>query len=186
MEGDKARRSSAYGRIERQGFTVRGLGGGEEAGDSIFLLNGGREAAESADQRRIATVAFGARWVGAWSVREGKWSWKAGTVDEGEHLGAFNRPGEEGSVRGRRRNNWRWWGASMALDVSALKGGAERMGRGTISRRGGQAVRSTQLPWARRSWPAEGGGGYTDRRWQQLQLLREEEDEGGFGVYAFA
>jgi hypothetical protein len=45
----------------------------------------------------------------------------------------------------------------MAWAILALKGGAERMGRGTISRRGGQAVRSTQLPWAWRSRPEASG-----------------------------
>jgi hypothetical protein len=50
MEDDRARRSSACDRIGRQGFTVRGLGGGEEAVDSIFVLTGGREVAESAGQ----------------------------------------------------------------------------------------------------------------------------------------
>jgi hypothetical protein len=97
MEGDRARRSSACGRIGHWGFTVRGLGGGEEAGDSIFILTEGREAAESAGQRRTVAVAFGARWGGAWTAREGKWRWKAGTVDEGEHLSAFYRLVEEGS-----------------------------------------------------------------------------------------
>jgi hypothetical protein len=50
MEGDKAHRSSACGRIGRRDFTVRGLGGGEEAGDSVFILIEGREAVESAGQ----------------------------------------------------------------------------------------------------------------------------------------
>jgi hypothetical protein len=30
----------------------------------------------------------------------------------------------EGSSRGRQRDDWRWWGASMASVVSALKGGS--------------------------------------------------------------
>jgi hypothetical protein len=77
---------------------VRGLGGGEEAGDSIFILTGGREIAESIGQLWTATVAFGARWGGAWSAREGKWRWKASAVDEGEHLGAFYRVQEGGEV----------------------------------------------------------------------------------------
>jgi hypothetical protein len=97
MEGDRAHRSSTCGRIGRRGFTVRGLGGGEEGRDSIFVLTGGQEAAELADQRRTVAVAFGAPWAGAWSVREGKWRWRAGAVDKGEHLGAFYRPVEEGS-----------------------------------------------------------------------------------------
>jgi hypothetical protein len=104
MEGDRAHRSSACGRIGHRGFAVRGLGGGEEAGDSIFVLIGGREAAESAGQQRTAVAAFGARWGGTWSVREGKWRWKAGVVDEGEHLGAFYRPAEEGSGQGGARS----------------------------------------------------------------------------------
>jgi hypothetical protein len=45
----------------------------------------------------------------------------------------------------------------MAWAISALKGGAERMGRGTISRRRGQAMRSTRLPWAWRSRPEASG-----------------------------
>jgi hypothetical protein len=73
-------------------------------------------------------AAFGARWGDAWSAMEGKWRWKAGAVDEGEHLSAFYKPAEEGSGWERRRNGWRWWGASMASVVSALKGRAERMG----------------------------------------------------------
>jgi hypothetical protein len=48
-------------------------------------------------------TAFGARWGGAWSEREGKWRWKACAVDEGEHLDAFYRLAEEGSGRERRR-----------------------------------------------------------------------------------
>jgi hypothetical protein len=32
-----------------------------------------------------------------------------------------------------------------------IEGGAERMGRGTVSRGGGQAAQSTRLPWLRRS-----------------------------------
>jgi hypothetical protein len=28
---------------------------------------------------------------GAWSAKEGKWRWKTGTVDEGEHHDAFYR-----------------------------------------------------------------------------------------------
>jgi hypothetical protein len=71
-------------------------------------------------------------------------------VDEGGHLSAFYRLTEEGSDRERWRNGWRWRGASMASVVEALKRGAERMGRGTMSRRGGQAAWSTQLPWAQR------------------------------------
>jgi hypothetical protein len=62
----------------------------------------------------------------------------------------------------------------MASTVSALMGGAERMGRGTILRRGGQATRSTRLPWARRSRSEESG--------RRLQLLGEEEGEGGRGA----
>jgi hypothetical protein len=41
MEGDKACRSLACGRIRRWGFAVMALGGGEEAGDSIFVLTKG-------------------------------------------------------------------------------------------------------------------------------------------------
>jgi hypothetical protein len=48
-----------------------------------------------------AAAAFGAQWGGAWSEREGKWRWKAGVVDEGEHLGFFYRLAEEGSSQER-------------------------------------------------------------------------------------
>jgi hypothetical protein len=68
---------------------------------------------------------------------------------------AFIGAGVEGSGRRTQRNGWRWWGASMALAISALKGGVERMGPGTISRRGvGRRHR---------------GGSYADQRWRQLQ-----------------
>jgi hypothetical protein len=49
----------------------------------------------------IVAAAFGAQWGGTWSEREGKWRWKAGTVDEGEHLSFFYRLAEEGSSRER-------------------------------------------------------------------------------------
>jgi hypothetical protein len=101
MEGDRAHRSSACGHIGCRGITVRGLGAGEEAGDSIFVLTGGREAAESVGQGRTAAAAFGAQWGGAWSEREGKWRSKASEVDEGEHLGFFYRLAEEGSSQER-------------------------------------------------------------------------------------
>jgi hypothetical protein len=45
-------------------------------------------------------AAFEAWWGGTWSVREGKWMWKAGAMDEGEHLGAFYRPAKEGRGQG--------------------------------------------------------------------------------------
>jgi hypothetical protein len=62
---------------------------------------------------------------------------------------AFIGAGMEGSDRGRWRNGWRWWGASMAWVVLALKGrGSREDAAGTVSRRGGQAARSTRLPWA--------------------------------------
>jgi hypothetical protein len=101
---DRAQWSSACGRIGHRGFTVRGLGGGEEAGDSIFILTGGREAVESADQQKTVAVTFGARWGGTWSGRNGKCRWKAGVVDEGEHLGAFYRLEEEWSGQGGGRS----------------------------------------------------------------------------------
>jgi hypothetical protein len=101
-------------------------------------------------------------------LRSGKVKLRLGVsaVRHREGLDAFYRslegaegPGCEGE----------WWGASMASAVLALKGCAERMGWGTILRRGGQAAQSTRLPWARRSWPEASGwqllGGAGGRRW---------------------
>jgi hypothetical protein len=101
---DRAHRSSACGHIGHRGFIVRGLGGGEEAGDSIFILIGGREVVESAGQQKTVAATFGARWGGTWSGRDRKCRWKACVVDEGEHLGAFYRPAEEWSGQGGDRS----------------------------------------------------------------------------------
>jgi hypothetical protein len=61
----------------------------------------------------------------------------------------------------------------MVGSFNGIEGGAERMGWGTVLRRGGQAAQSIRLPWVRRSRSELS-------RWRRLQLLREEEGEGVF------
>jgi hypothetical protein len=74
----------------------------------------------------------------------------------------------------------------MASAVSALKEGAERMGRALFREEDGR--RRSRLSFLARGGVGRRhqGGGYTGRRRRRLQLLGEEEGEGVFSpLYVF-
>jgi hypothetical protein len=120
-------------------------------------------------------AAFEARWGNAWSAWEGKWRWKAEVVDEGEHLGAFYKPTEEGSGWGRRLAELK----PTVVRFQVFHFGSGLKGRHRF-RRGRGASQMVLRSSADRGGRRHRGSGYVGRKLQRLQLLGEEEGEGAF------
>jgi hypothetical protein len=89
-------------------------------------------------------VASGAQWGGAWSAKEGKWRWKIGAVDEGEHLGAFYRVQEGGEVVLGERRRWQVSMGDNGLQGFSFGRGTEEVALGAGG--GGEEVERRFIP----------------------------------------